>query len=63
MALISMLNIISGDNWNNIWIDCTRGVGSIKANLYFFIFIVISKVIFINSFTAIILISFDFVAE
>ncbi|EAR90226.2 cation channel family transporter (macronuclear) [Tetrahymena thermophila SB210] len=59
-AFTLVFTTIQGDQWNRVWFDCVRSEGSLKAHPYFILLMVIGKTIFLNSFTAIMLASFDY---
>jgi hypothetical protein len=59
VGLTSVFHIIQGDEWNKVWYNAVRGVGSLKAHIYFIILLVLGKIIFLNSFIGIILGNFE----
>ncbi|KAL4473885.1 hypothetical protein ABPG74_022749 [Tetrahymena malaccensis] len=59
-AFTLVFTSIQGDQWNNVWFDCARSEGSLKAHPYFILLMIFGKTIFLNSFTAIMLASFDY---
>ena len=55
----TVFHLISGDQWNRVWYNCVRTIGEGISHPYFIIILVIGKIIFMNSFIAIMLGNFE----
>ncbi|EGR33675.1 hypothetical protein IMG5_045900 [Ichthyophthirius multifiliis] len=58
-SLTTIFVLLSGDQYNIVWNNCVRAVGGSVSHPYFVIFMIVGKIIFLNSFIAIIISSFD----
>ena len=62
-ALVTIFQVLSGENWNVVLYDCMRGAGLFKAPIFFLILVIMGNFIILNLFLAILLINFDGLSE
>ena len=62
-ALVTIFQVLSGENWNVVLYDCMRGTGLFGATVFFLILVIMGNFIILNLFLAILLINFDGLSE